>query len=258
MPYRNLTNVEETILKRSFNNWGIFEIFGTLRILIRTPVLEAPISDKKTNISKLDTIPNEIRRHSSRGSGSSIMAEKCNNNDVGRFHTLTKGCPKSMEFSDSEKNIKRTEVFVHSNIKYDDMLFKKLKPVLIGLKIGTIKNKKFFPGLNFAEFVVKHNRNMDYPHVIINTKAENLIVFGRDIMGSSILSFFKDIIENQQLIILNPNKEVIGLGKSRFSGSLITQPNIITIDTIQDIGTYYLKNENRHSKGIDKSIDHVL
>ncbi|TVP39070.1 hypothetical protein [Candidatus Nitrosocosmicus arcticus] len=259
MPYRHLTNVEETILKRSFNNWGIFEIFGTLRILIRTPVLEAPIGDKKTNISKLDTIPNEIQSHSSRGSGSSsIMAEQCNNNDVERFHTLTKGCPKSMEFSESEKNIKRTEVFVHSNIKYDDMLFKKLKPVLIGLKIGTIKNKKFFPGLNFAEFVVIHNRNMDYPHVIINTKAENLIVFGRDIMGSSILSFFKDIIENQQLIILNPHKEVIGLGKSRFSGSLITQPNIITIDTIQDIGTYYLKNENRHSTGIDKSIDHVL
>ncbi len=259
MPYRNLTNVEETILKRSFNNWGIFEIFGTLRILILTPALEALISDKKPNISKLDTIPNEIRRHNSRGSGSSsIMAEKCNNNDAGRFHTLTKGYPNTIEFSESEKNIKRTEVFVHSNIKYDDMLFKKLKPVIIGLKIGTIKNKKFFPGLNFAEFVVKHNRNMDYPHVIINTKAENLIVFGRDIMGSSILSFFKDIKENQQLIILNPNKEVIGLGKSRYSGSLITQPNMITIDTIQDIGTYYLKNENRHSKSIDKSIDHVL
>jgi hypothetical protein len=77
-------------------------------------------------------------------------------------------------------------------------------------------------------------------------------------MGSSILSFFKDIKENQQVIILNHKKEVLGLGKSRYSGSLIMQPNIITIDTIQDIGTYYLKSENRLSKSIDKNKDHSL
>jgi predicted RNA-binding protein (TIGR00451 family) len=138
------------------------------------------------------------------------------------------------------------------------MLLKKLNPVIIGLKIGTIKNKKFSPELNFAEFVVKHNSNMDYPHVVVNTKAENLLVFGRDIMGSSILSFFKDIKENQQVILLNHNKEVIGLGKSRYSGSLIVQPNVITIDTTQDIGTYYLKKENRIAKDIDKNIDYLL
>ena len=177
MTFRNLTNAEETILKRSFNNWGIFEIFKTLRILIRTLFLDAVISDQK--------------------------------------HTLTLGYSNGTEFTEPEKTIKRTkEVFVHSNIKYDDTLFNKIHPVIVGLKIGTIKNKRFSPGLNFAEFVVKHNKNMDYPHVIINTKAESLIVFGRDIMGSSILSYFKDIKENQQAIILNHNKEVIGLGKS--------------------------------------------
>lgn len=221
MTFRNLTNAEETILKRSFNNWGIFEIFKTLRILIRTLVLDAVISDQN--------------------------------------HTLTLGYSNGTEFTEPEKTIKRTEeVFVHSNIKYDNTLFNKIHPVIVGLKIGTIKNKRFSPGLNFAEFVVKHNKNMDYPHVIINTKAESLIVFGRDIMGSSILSYFKDIKENQQVIILNHNKEVIGLGKSRYSGSLIIQPNVITIDTTQDIGTYYLKSENRLSKSIDKNKDHSL
>ena len=55
-----------------------------------------------------------------------------------------------MKFTESEKNIKRTEVFVHSNVKYDDMLFKKLNPVIIGLKIGTIKNKKFSPRVKFC------------------------------------------------------------------------------------------------------------
>jgi len=220
MTFRNLTNAEETILKRSFNNWGIFEIFKTLRILIRTLVLDAVISDQKD--------------------------------------TLTLGYSNGPEFTEPEKTIKRTEVFVHSNIKYGDTLLNKIHPVIVGLKIGTIKNKRFSPGLNFAEFVVKHNKNMDYPHVIINTKAESLIVFGRDIMGSSILSYFKDIKENQQVIILNHNKEVIGLGKSRYSGSLIIQPDVITIDTTQDIGTYYLKNENRLSKSTDKNKDHSL
>ena len=259
MTFRNLTNLEETILKRSFNNWGIFEIFGTLRILTRTLVLNATIIDQNTNVSKHDALPNKILSHNSCGNSSSNAIEKYNNNYQGRFHTLTLGYSKGIESSESGKNIKRTEeVFVHSNVKYENMLFKKLNPVIIGLKIGTIKNRKFSPGLNFAEFVVKHNRNMDYPYVIINTKAENLIVFGRDIMGSSILSFFKDIKENQQVIILNHNKEVIGLGKSRYSGSLIIQPNIITIDTTQDIGTYYLKSENRLSKSIDKNIGHLL
>ena len=257
MTFRNLTSVEETILKRSFNNWGIFEVFGSLRILIRNLDLDTAISNQKTNITKHDAIPNKILRHNSCGNSSSNTVEKYNNNNQGLYNTLTTRYSNGIEF-ESKKNIKRTEVFVHSNVKYDEVLFKKLNPVIIGLKIGTIKNKKFSPGLNFAELVVKHNRNMDYPHVIINTKAENLIVFGRDIMGSSIFSFFKDIKENQQVIILNYNKEVIGLGKSRYSGSLIVQPNIVTIDTIQDIGTYYLKSENRLSKALDKNIYHLL
>jgi ribosome biogenesis protein Nip4 len=255
MTYRNLTFIEETILKRSFNTWGIFELFGTLRILIRELILDAHISNKKTTTtSKLDAIPNEIRRDNSLGSGSNIsnFPRKYNNDDVKPFHTSTKVHLNGNEISECEKNTKRIEVFVHSNFKYDDdMLFKKFRPVIIGLKIGTIKNKKFLPGLNYAELVVKYNGNMDYPHVIINTKAENLIVFGRDIMGSSILYVSNDIKENQQVIILNHNKEVMGLGRTRYSRRLIMQPNIITIDTIQDIGTYYLKNENRHSKGID-------
>ena len=254
MTYRNLTFIEETILKRSFNTWGIFELFGTLRILIRELILDAHISNKKTTTtSKLDAIPNEIRRDNSLGSGSNIsnFPGKYNNDDVKSFHTSTKVHLNGNEISECEKNTKRIEVFVHSNFKYDDMFFKKFRPVIIGLKIGTIKNKKFLPGLNYAELVVKYNGNMDYPHVIINTKAENLIVFGRDIMGSSILYVSNDIKENQQVIILNHNKEVMGLGRTRYSRRLIMQPNIITIDTIQDIGTYYLKNENRHSKGID-------
>ncbi|HZH38707.1 MAG TPA: hypothetical protein VEX17_01445, partial [Bacillales bacterium] len=73
-----------------------------------------------------------------------------------------------------------------------------------------------------------------------------LVMYGRDIMGSSIVDFFNGIKENQILIVLNQKKEVIGIGKSRFSGNLIAQSDKITIDNIQDIGTHYLKGENRY------------
>src|SRR5688572_16910192 len=133
MTFRNLTSVEETILKRSFNNWGIFEVFGSLRILIRNLGLDTAISDQKTNISKHDSISNKILNYNSCGNGSSNTVEKYNNNNQGPFHTPTTRYSNDIEFAESKKNIKRTEVFVHSNVKYDNVLFKKLNPVIIGL-----------------------------------------------------------------------------------------------------------------------------
>ena len=53
-----------------------------------------------------------------------MQIEKYNNNYQGRFHTLTLGYSKGIESSESGKNIKRTEeVFVHSNVKYDEYAF---------------------------------------------------------------------------------------------------------------------------------------
>ena len=64
-----------------------------------------------------------------------MQIEKYNNNNQGRIHTLTLGYSNGIEFAESGKKIKRTEeVFVHSNVKYDDMLFKKLNPVIIGIE----------------------------------------------------------------------------------------------------------------------------
>jgi hypothetical protein len=143
MTFRNLTNAEETILKRSFNNWGIFEIFGTLRILIRTLTLDTAISDQKTNISKYDAIPNKILRNHSSGNSSNADG-KYNDNNQGRIHALALGHSNGIEFAESEIKIKRTEaVFVHSNVKYNDMLFKKLIPISIGMKTVLLRTRNF-------------------------------------------------------------------------------------------------------------------
>jgi len=74
-----------------------------------------------------------------------------------------------------------------------------------------------------------------------------LVLYGRDIMGKSVLEFNNQIKENQIVIILNQKKEVIGIGRSRYNNKLIVQTDKITVDNIQDIGTHYLKYENKHN-----------
>jgi predicted ribosome-associated RNA-binding protein Tma20 len=118
----------------------------------------------------------------------------------------------------------------------------------MGIQIGIIKGKKFFPGLNFAELVLNYHRNntcLEFPYVVVNDKAANLVCFGRDIMGNSLVSYYDKIKDNQLLIILNENNEVLGLGRSRFASPLLSRPNVITVDTIENIGTFYLQNENK-------------
>ncbi len=95
--------------------------------------------------------------------------------------------------------------------------------------------------------VAKHNPRLNYPYVIVDDKSANLVIYGRDIMGNAITHFLNGVKENQLVIILNQKKDVIGIGKSRYGGSLITQSDKITIDTLQDIGTHYLKGENKYS-----------
>jgi ribosome biogenesis protein Nip4 len=131
-------------------------------------------------------------------------------------------------------------------LQSDESLLK-LGPVSVGLQIGIIKKKKFLPGLNFAELVLEQHRNnsLEFPHVIVNEKAAQLVCFGRDIMGSSVISCYANMKDNQVLIILNENKEVLGLGRSRFSSLLLSRPNVITVDTVENIGTFYLQNENK-------------
>jgi ribosome biogenesis protein Nip4 len=185
-----------TVLKRSFSNWGIFDLYEKTVIIVNEPKYDAIRQMEKTVME---------------GSG--------------------------------EKISRGLGVYVCSNHAQKELAIR-LQPAHSGMMIGQIKNKKFFPNLNFAELVAKNNPNLNYPYVVLETKSANLVTYGRDIMGDAIVDFFSGIKENHLVIILNKKKEVIGLGKSRFASNLITQGAKITIDNIVDIGTYYLKEEN--------------
>lgn len=198
--FKDIPASAETVLKRAFNNWGIFGLY------------------EKTDI---------IVRQSGKNNGNSKTEKKPLND------------------SDGKKDNRDLQVHVCSNRVQKELAIR-LQPAHSGIIIGQIKDKRFLPNLSFAELVVRHNPKLNYPYAVLENKSSNLVMYGRDIMGNAIIDFFNGIKENQTLIVLNQKKEVIGIGKSRFSGNLIAQSDKITIDNIQDIGTHYLKGENRY------------
>jgi 60S ribosome subunit biogenesis protein NIP7 len=215
--FKIISTKEETILKRAFNRWGIFDIYENLEILIK------PLKHESMLVSDHSGPSQDFLKYSS-------SIKRMENTQV----------------KYKQEEISRDfEVYICSNREQKELTIK-LQPMHSGIIIGQVRNKKFLPNLNFAELVVNYNPRLNYPYVILENKGANLVLYGRDIMGNSIIDFFREIKENQILIILNQTKEVIGIGRSKYNNNLITQKDKITIDNIQDIGTHYLKKENNY------------
>jgi 60S ribosome subunit biogenesis protein NIP7 len=206
---------ERTILKREFNKWGIFDIYKNLEIVIK-------VFEKKSLSKHVED---------------KVLLEDNNNNLKRRNENIS--------IDELKKTNNDCNIYLCSNKEQKDLAIK-LQPLHTGIMIGQIKNKKFIPNLNFAEIIITYNPTLNYPYAILEDKGANLVLYGRDIMGKSILEYYNQIKENQLLIILDQKKEVIGIGRSRYDNKLITQMDKITIDNIQDIGTHYLKYENKH------------
>lgn len=239
--YRFPNTREETILKRAYSTWNIFELYDEEKLIVAPVPMSPPTTtpllpevttsyEKKTN---LQTINPYFKNHTQ-----SIDTTN-----------LSKDLAKKPNYVDGS-NISKVYLWTRPSSPEHDNLLLKLHPFLMGIQIGIIKGKKFLPGLNFAEMVLTYHRNtcLEFPYVIVNDKAANLVCFGRDIMGSSLISCYDNIKDNQLLIILNENHEVLGLGRSRFASPLLSKPNVITVDTVENIGTFYLQHENKSLK----------
>jgi predicted RNA-binding protein (TIGR00451 family) len=116
-------------------------------------------------------------------------------------------------------------------------------PQHAGLAIGYLK-KQFVPSMAgadlFARLAAKDKKKY---YVVVNEKAEKLVLYGRDVLASSIDHISPELSENDMVIILNTKHEAIGIGKIRYSGSLILkQNNKVAISTLLDAG-YYLREE---------------
>jgi 60S ribosome subunit biogenesis protein NIP7 len=116
-------------------------------------------------------------------------------------------------------------------------------PKRVGLVIGELQNKKFTPSLSGAELIAKFGRN--FPYILVNEMAEGLVLYGRDILGESVLDVSKGLGQNKKVIILNQNRESIGLGQTRFSGENIFRIGEVTVYTLLDLGMYLRNQDNQ-------------
>lgn len=113
-------------------------------------------------------------------------------------------------------------------------------PYSAGLAIGELK-KQFIPSIAGADLFARYGVRNKY-YITVGEKAENLVVYGRDIMGESIEDASDALDENELVIVLNTAFEAIAVGRTRFAGRSLFQKGRVTVSTIADAG-YYLREE---------------
>ena len=115
-----------------------------------------------------------------------------------------------------------------------------MQPFAMGLAIGELK-KEFVPSVAGADLFARSGKKNRF-YVTVNDNAEKLVLYGRDVMGDSVVEASDMLDENELVIILNGRHEAIGIGRTRFAGKSILQKGRITITTVADAG-YYLRDE---------------
>jgi ribosome biogenesis protein Nip4 len=113
-------------------------------------------------------------------------------------------------------------------------------PYSAGLAIGELK-KQFIPSIAGADLFARYGERNKY-YITVGEKAENLVLYGRDIMGESIEAASDALNENELVIVLNTAFEAIAVGRTRFAGRSLFQKGRVTVSTIADAG-YYLREE---------------
>jgi ribosome biogenesis protein Nip4 len=117
-----------------------------------------------------------------------------------------------------------------------------MDPYIAGLAIGELKKKHFIPSIAGADLFARYGDRNNRYYIVVGKKAENLVLYGRDIMGGSIIAASDALDENEMVIVLNTTLEAIAVARTRFAGRLLFQKGRVTVSTIADAG-YYLREE---------------
>jgi 60S ribosome subunit biogenesis protein NIP7 len=108
------------------------------------------------------------------------------------------------------------------------------EPDLAGLHVGDVGKKQFNLTLEGAFLVA---RASDRKKVKVTGQAESLVLYGRDVFGSSISWADESIAQNERVIIANKYGEAIGLGRARYGYAGLFADHV-TVTTEADIGRY--------------------
>ena len=119
-------------------------------------------------------------------------------------------------------------------------------PSLAGLLIGTVGRKQFNLTLEGAYLIAKAS---DRKKVKVTGQAESLVLYGRDVFGSSITWAEDSIAQNERVIIATRFGEAIGLGRARYGYDSLFADRV-TVTTEADVGLYIRGQENtKDTKG---------
>jgi 60S ribosome subunit biogenesis protein NIP7 len=116
-----------------------------------------------------------------------------------------------------------------------------MQPYGAGLAIGELK-KQFMPSMAGADLFARSGKKNEFS-IVVNDTAEKLVLYGRDIMGESIVEASDTLPDNELVIILNGTLEAIGIGRTRFAGKSLLQKGRVTVTTVTDAG-FYLREEH--------------
>jgi 60S ribosome subunit biogenesis protein NIP7 len=128
----------------------------------------------------------------------------------------------------------RNDLFaVTPEVKYY-VIGREPEPVLAGLFLGTLGKKALVLSMEGAYLVAKVS---DKKKVKVTGQAESLVVYGRDVFGTSITWADESIKQNERVIIANKYGEAIGIGRARFDHKGLFQDRV-TVNTEADMGLY--------------------
>ena len=103
----------------------------------------------------------------------------------------------------------RREIFVTGNQTYKTLKDMKKNPYFAGLFIGEINNRRFFPSLEGATLMAPHTKKK----IIVNKKAEQLVLYGRDVLLKSVLDSPGGLRDGDKYLIVNERDELLGIGR---------------------------------------------
>jgi len=126
------------------------------------------------------------------------------------------------------------------NDKIEELMATMIHPYSLGLAIGELR-KQFIPTIAGADLFARFGKRNKF-YIVVNEKAEKLVLYGRDIMGESVENASDNLGENELVILLNTSHEAIAIGRTRFPGSSLLQKGRVTVTTLADAG-YYLREE---------------
>ena len=116
------------------------------------------------------------------------------------------------------------------------------EPLMAGLYIGSFGKKTLNIGMEGAYLIASAS---EQKKVRVNGQAESLVIYGRDVFGSSIISADESIKQNERVIIANKYGEAIGLGRARFDYEGLFKDQV-TVNTEADMGLYIRGQEEYH------------